>query len=150
MAVNELREAADEGSSVDMIRDSIWTVNSLLNVSAVWPGSKQVTQARIFPVRLPSGEVRCLSKGSEFFVIDREPYRTAFERHVKLLNFTLADVAELGPFLQWTRLEDRYLSNCVKEVTSFGGGYARVVSDNQRQICNRAHALLRFVLSIYM
>lgn len=147
MAVNELREAGDEASSADAIRDSIWTVNSLLSVSAEWPESNQVTESRIFPVRLPSGEVNCLSKGAEFFVVDREPYRVAFERHVKLLDFTLAEVAELDPFLRWAKLEGRYLSSCVEEVTSFGGGDAVVVLDSQKQICNRAHALLRFVLS---
>lgn len=148
MAVDELRQTGDEGASADVLRDSIWTVNSLLSVSAEWPDSNQVTRCRIFPVRLPSDEVHCLSADAEFFVVDREPYRVAFERHVKLLDFTLAEVAELDPFLRWAKLESRYLSNCVKEVTSFGGGDAVVVLDTQKQICNRAHALLRFVLSL--
>lgn len=146
MAIGELREAGDEGSPADVIRDSIWTVNSLLSVSEAWPESRPVTESRIFPVRqpvLPPGEIECLPGSAEFFVIDREPYRQAFERYVKLLDFPIAQVAELGPFLRWARLEGRYLSKCVKEVTSFGGGDAVVLLDSQKQICNRAYALLR-------
>jgi hypothetical protein len=143
MAIDELREAGDESSPADVIRNSIWTVNSLLSVSTVWPDSSPVTESRIFPVRLPSGEVECLSRSAELFVVDRDPYRVAFERYVKLLDFTLAEVAELDPFLRWARLEGRYLSRCVKEVTSLGGGNTVTLLDRQKQIGNRAHALLR-------
>jgi hypothetical protein len=144
MAVDELKEAGSrERTSVAEVKESIWTVNSLIPSSANCPNPGAIARNRIFPVKHPNGAVTCASITTEFFVTDREPLRECFETVVKLLDFTLEDVVKLGPFLDWVRLGDRYLSHRVKEIASFHGGEATPILNPNRQIKNRAHALLR-------
>jgi hypothetical protein len=145
MAIDELKEAGNrQPISVLEVKESIWTVNSLLSTESSLPNSRAITKSNVFPVRQANG-VTCQSSTTNFFVIDREPLERSFEGRVKLLDFTLEEVVELWPFLKWTHLEDRYLSHCVKEITSFHGGDAMLISNPDRQIKNRAHALLRLV-----
>ncbi len=146
MAVEELKETGGRDSaSVDETKDSIWTVNSLLLHTGRPPRHEEAAKCKIFPIRYPDGAVRRESVAAPFFINDREKSRESFEGKVSFLDFTLDEVARLRPFLRWMRLEDRHLSNCVKEVTSFHGQGARPVSNPDRQISNRAHALLRYI-----
>lgn len=145
MAIDELKEAGNRRGpvSVNEVKDSIWTVNSLLAMETKPPPPGTILQHRIFPIRYPDGDIRCDAKTIQFSVIDREPLRRSFESKVKLLDFTLDEVVRLCPFLTWTCVEDRYLSVCVKEATSFRGSGARPISNPNRNIRCRAHALLR-------
>jgi hypothetical protein len=146
MAIDELKEAGNrQPTSVLEVKESIWTVNSLLSTESSLPNSRATTKSRVFPVKQANGDVTCGSSATNFFVIDREPLRLSFEGRVKFLDFTLEEVVELWPFLKWTHLEDRYLSHCVKEITSFHGRDAMLISNPDRQIQNRAYALLRLV-----
>ncbi len=144
MAIDELKETASRPSASDTdLTDSIWTVNSLLPSELNPPDSQGIVNGRIFLIKNPGGVVTRGSITTEFFVVDREPLKRAFETKVKLLDFTLEHITRLRPFLEWTHLEKRYFSNCVKEITSFHGEGAERTSDPERQIRNRAHALLR-------
>ncbi|KAL5345654.1 hypothetical protein ACLOAV_009408 [Pseudogymnoascus australis] len=144
MAIDELKEAGNrQPISVSEVKESIWTVNSLLSTELSLPNPRAITKSNVFPVRQANGVVTCQSLITNFFVIDREPLKQSFEGRVKFLDFTLEEVVELWPFLKWTHLEDRYLSHCVKEITSFHGGDAMLISNPDRQIKNRAYALLR-------
>lgn len=146
MAIDELKEVGSgQSTPIQEVKDSIWTVNSLLATESRPPRSGDVVRGRIFPIRHPNGSVTCQSKTTEFLVVDREPLRLSFETKVKFLDFTLEEVVRLRPFLEWTHLEDRYLSYCVKEITSFHGGAAQPTLNTDRQIRNRAYALLRSV-----
>jgi hypothetical protein len=149
MAVDELKEAGSrEPTSVAEVKESIWAVNSLIPSSANCPNPGGIAKKRIFPVKHPNGAITCASITTEFFVIDREPLREYFETVVKLLDFPLEDVVKLSHFLEWARLGDRYLSHRVKEITSFHGGGATPILNPDRQIKNRAHALLRQALQV--
>lgn len=145
MAVDELKEAGSRRStSVTEVKESIWTVNSLLSTEPSPPKPSAIIKSAIFPVRHPNGSVTRETATIEFFIVDREPLRKSFETKVKFLDFTLEEVVRLGPFLEWTRLDGRYLSHCVKEITSPGEGTSRI-SNPCRQIKNRAYPLLRLV-----
>ncbi len=146
MAIDELKEAGSKPSTeVEEVKESIWTVNSLLPTQSKPPNHQEVAKSSIFPIRQPNGTVTRGSEATEFFIVDREPYRQSFETKVKFLYFTLDEVVKLRPFLNWMRLEDRYLSHHVREITSFPGAGAKLISNPERQIRNRAHALLRSV-----
>jgi hypothetical protein len=146
MAIDELKEAGNrQPTSVSEVKESIWTVNSLLSTVSTLPNSRATTRSSVFPVRQANGVVTCRSSTTNFFVIDREPLKRSFEGRVKFLDFTLEETVGLSPFLKWTQLEDRYLSRCVKEITSFHSGDAILLSNPDRQIKNRAYALLRLV-----
>ncbi|KAK8076963.1 hypothetical protein PG996_003133 [Apiospora saccharicola] len=144
MAVDELKEIGSKPNATrEEVKESIQTVNSLLPESSEPPSPHDVVTGRIFPVRNPTGIVTLNSRATEFFIADRESLRSAFQSKVKFLDFSLEEVVRLLPFLEWTGLELRYLSKCVSEMTSFHGDAARPTSNPDRQILNRAHAILR-------
>lgn len=144
MAIGELQEAGRRHSiSEQEVKKSIWAVNSLLSTASRYPNPRDVVNSRIFPIKHPDGSVTLESKATEFFIVDREPLRQMFATKVKFLNFTLEEVVQLRGFFEWVDLGARYLSLCVKETTSFHGGVAIQTSNSDRQIRNRAHALLR-------
>ncbi|KAK8009461.1 hypothetical protein PG991_012012 [Apiospora marii] len=144
MAVDELEEIASKPDSTQKeVNESIWTVNSLLPGPSQPPSPQDVVSGRIFPVKGPTGTVVLCSTATEFFIADRESLRSAFQPKVRFLDFTLEEVVRLRPFLDWAGLELRYLSKCMREVTSFHGDVARPTSNPNRQIRNRAHAILR-------
>lgn len=143
MAVAELKEAGDKPSaSVLEIRDSIWTVNSLLPTTSTHPDPEIIVKSLIFPVKNFRSITERASIATPFFVVDREQLSEAFKAKVKLFDFTLDEVVRLRPFIEWTCLKPRFLSNCVKETTSFNG-IAWKISNPDRQVRNRAHAILR-------
>lgn len=151
MAIDELKQAGATSSAlVPEVKESIWTVNSLLPTSANAPTSKVISGSRIFPIMHPDGNITLESRRTEFFIVDREPLRNSFRSKVKFLDFTLEEVAKLRPFFEWTQLMDRYLAYCVKEITSFHGGGDLPTTNPERQIYNRAHALLRFVSVLFL
>lgn len=144
MAIDELKEAGSAaGTSIPVLKASIWTVNSLFPTARSPPAPADITRHRIFPIRCPDGSSACVSIATDFFVGDRDRLRQSFEGKVKFLDFGLEDCARLRPFMRWMGLETRFLSRCVTEVTSFHGDRARPTMNPERQIRNRAHALLR-------
>lgn len=146
MAVDALQEIGNrQSASNEEVRESIWTVNALLQVatdSTSYSSSEEIIKCCIFPVSNPNGIITRASNAMSFFIVDREPLEAYFTAKVKLLAFSLNEVVRLRPFLLWACLEDRFLSNCVKEITSFNG-YAEKVSDPDREVRNRAYSLLR-------
>ncbi|KAI5457855.1 hypothetical protein BGZ63DRAFT_364030 [Mariannaea sp. PMI_226] len=147
MAIEELKEAGSRAqvSERDVI-ESIWAVNSLLITERNPPNPKELVELNIFPVKHPNGSVTCASAATDFFVPDRESLRTAFSRKVKFLSFKLEEVVRLQPFLEWTQMNQRYVSNHASSITSFDGKEAILITNVNRQIRNRAHALLRIAV----
>ncbi|KAI1327062.1 hypothetical protein F5Y16DRAFT_421235 [Xylariaceae sp. FL0255] len=144
MAIDELKDAASQpSSSVLEIKESISTVNSLLVNETNLPSPSAIMETSVFPIRYPSGGVTLGPFKTEFFVVDREQLGESFAPKVKLLDFSLKEVAQLRPVFHWLGLQDRYLSNCVKEVTSFPGQGATLISAPNLQIRHKAHAFLR-------
>ncbi|KXH68846.1 hypothetical protein CSAL01_00114 [Colletotrichum salicis] len=151
MAIDELKDAASGGSAgLTEIKESIWIVNSLLSSVSTPPSPKTLLKSPIFPIKRPDWQVEAGSVATEFCIIDREPLEFLFKDKVKLLDFTLKEIARLRPFIEWMQLQDRYISSCVKEITSFHGGTSTSTAtlNPHRQIRNRAHALLRVAAQV--
>ncbi|KAK2591572.1 hypothetical protein QQS21_010742 [Conoideocrella luteorostrata] len=144
MAIDQLREVASlRPVSKKDIKTSIWTTNSLLSISSDSAPPGDILESTLFPVRFPNGTVTCCSTTTDFFIADRATLRQSFAQKVNLLDFTLEEVVQLRPFLQWTGLQERYMSLCVREITMCQDEGAMLISRPNRQIHNRAHALLR-------
>ena len=147
MAIDELQETGNRRlATADELKESIWTVNSLLLREEGHREPGNLPEAKIFPIKYPNGAIERVSISTDFFLVDREPFRRHFEASLKFFDFTLEEVSRLYPFIEWTGLEERYLSRHVKEFTSFHGTGASLISNPDRQICNRAHALVRSVV----
>ncbi|GLA20578.1 hypothetical protein AnigIFM62618_009153 [Aspergillus niger] len=150
MVVEKLRDQGRTGSSsVDEVKSTIWTLNSLLQseqASIVPPD--QVLDSAVFPVRFPQGGVQLQTSASTFAIADRKHLLSHFSPKAKLLDFEVDEVPRLEPFLQWTGLKDRYLSSCIKEITMVGGDDARPLSNPGRDIRRKAHGLLRVAVHL--
>lgn len=79
------------------------------------------------PVKLPRGSIiftstspRELSK--DFAIVDNVNHSNAFERRIAILDFTLEEIRDTRPLLLALRLEKRFTSNLVKEVTEVKDG----------------------------
>ena len=146
MAIDELKEAGSRQSvAVEEVKTSILTVNALLCSESDQPQQTEFGDSKIFPVRYPGGGFRCVSAETQFFVVDLELLRPPFENHVKLLDFSLEEVVRLRHFLTWAHLEDRYISLCVRQITSVQEAGAQPISKHDRQFRDRAPAVLRYL-----
>ncbi|KAI0392222.1 hypothetical protein F5Y17DRAFT_437188 [Xylariaceae sp. FL0594] len=144
MAVAELELAGSrQPVSLQEVKESIWTVNSLLPAEGAPPAPVQVVESSIFPIRYPHGDVACSPRATSFFIVDWAQLKQHFEDRVKMLDFSLEDVSKLRPFLQWAGVQDRYLSRCAREVTAFPGDEGRPELSLSLKIRQRAHPLLR-------
>lgn len=151
MAIKELKVAGDRQSTcVEEVKASLQTVNSLLCAETDQKEEAKFGESRIFPVRYPGGAVRCESAQTKFFIVDRESLQSKFGDHFKFLDFSLEEVSELRPFLEWAGLKERYVTRSVRESTSVRASEARPIFKPQREIRHRAHALLRYVCYIYV
>lgn len=150
MAIDELKEAGGrQPISVEEVKASLLTVNSLL-CSESDAQQPEIMESNIFPVRYPESGVRCVSAQTQFFIFDRESLRSSFEDHVKFLDFSLEEIVKLRPFLSWARVEDRYISRCVREFTSIQDSGTHPMSKHGHEFRHRAHALLRYVPYFHM
>ncbi|KAI1125093.1 hypothetical protein F5Y10DRAFT_284521 [Nemania abortiva] len=144
MAIDELKHTGSRPSVlVPEAKQSIWTVNSLLSTETSLPDPSDVLNSSIFPIRYPHGDVTCGSFSTEFFIVDREQLGRDFATKVKFLDFSLEDVVRLRPFLYWAGLQSRYISRCIKEMTSFPGEGTSPILSPEVQIRYRAYPLLR-------
>lgn len=150
MAIDELKQAGGRQSvSIEEVKASLLTVNSLL-CSESDPQQPELMESNIFPVRYPDGGVKCVSAQTQFFIVDRKSLRTSFEDRVKFLDFSLEEVVRLGPFLSWTGLENRSISQSVREFTSIQDSCTHPISKYGLEFRYRAHALLRYVPGFHM
>lgn len=150
MAIDELKEAGSrQPVSVEEVKASLLTVNSLL-CSEFDPRQSELMESKIFPVRYSKKKVKCLSKRTHFFIGDRESLRSPFDDHVRFLDFNLEQVVQLQPFFNWARIEDRYISRCVTELTSIQDSDVHPISKRRLEFRHRAHGLLRYVVYLHL
>lgn len=121
------------------------TINSL-PLSESCPEKEIIRSSSIFPVRLGDDSWELKSAKTEFSIRDRENYWGVFNKKVPMLELTLAEVNELGPFLRWMDLEGRYLSNRVTERSVFSGTLEECSEKWTKDLKFRASALFRYFL----
>lgn len=104
-----------------------------------------ILEARIFPVKFPgNNEDAVLVTGdTDFAIADRDYLRQRLESKVKILDFNLEEVRRLSPFFKWLGLENRYLSKCVREITSVGDTSGVVASSATRSMQRKARFLVQ-------
>ncbi|KAF5561292.1 hypothetical protein FNAPI_3731 [Fusarium napiforme] len=78
----------------------------------------KIRDCRVFPVKLPSGEVQSMNAMGDFWINDRPAYAAALKEHANFLDFSVEEVHRLKPVIEWLGLTKRYLSNVVTEKTS--------------------------------
>ncbi|KAI1295941.1 hypothetical protein F5Y03DRAFT_399109 [Xylaria venustula] len=132
---------------VPEIKDLLRRFNSLLSSANSRPDPKPILESRIFPIKAPDGSVQLLSATtSDFTIIDQKSPEGNFRGLVRgvasVLDFSLDEVSEFQPFIQWARLEDRFLSAKVTKVTKVPSS-AEILRMSERSVRARAYGLCR-------
>jgi hypothetical protein len=152
MLVEELKNVATSSRSVQRAKTLIWEINSLD------PAAEDLTsiyESPIFPVKIGNEDARLASRETEFAIVDREKLASAFMDPnsmgvLSVLDFSNIDeVRKLQPFLAGLKIENRYLSNVVKETTSLSDDAKRSTEHDALLTANlrrRAYALSRYAL----
>jgi hypothetical protein len=120
MHVHALREKA---SNLPPNKQDI--KQAILNISAFKPSSdslKGLIDCRCFPVKKPSGRLIWISSRCEFAIIDRREYGESFSKKIDMLDFSLEEVHSMKSFLVGLGLDEKFISNAVKEETKVEGG----------------------------
>lgn len=144
LVYDELVRLGSSTPSVEQVKQQIWALNSFLANSNRYLAKERLIRSRIFPVRHPDGRIELTTMKTNFVIIDRTHLEDFFATRVKSLDFTLDETHRLHPFLQWLGLEGRFLSNLVKELSSFKGSAKWHVFSPEYTIPPRAHALYRY------
>lgn len=144
MVHDKLVEEGNSQSSPEQVKQTITLLNSYMQNDSNLPNRAQVLKARVFPVRHPNGAVELCSSAVGFGISDRKHLSDWFSSRAKLLDFDVNEVARLEPFLQWTGLDERYLSSSVKEISMVRGDSHRSLTSPERNIARKAYGLLRY------
>ncbi|KAM0240802.1 hypothetical protein ACHAP5_007837 [Fusarium lateritium] len=102
------------------IKKLLWSLLDSLKANQGSSGdfADKIRICRVFPVRIPSGEVQPISVWEDFCINDRPAYAAAFKDKANFLDFSVEEVHRLKPVIEWLRLTERYLSKSVTEKTS--------------------------------
>jgi hypothetical protein len=128
--------------SLNQVKENIWALNSFLEISEGVPEKKPLGEFRILPVRYPKGEVKLCTAETQFAIVDRVPLGEIFAHQIKILDFTFDEVRELDPFIRWMRIEMRFLSRQVEEISSVQGEKVPTRTHTE-SIRSKAHAFYR-------
>ena len=134
----------DPGLSQGEVKQTLETFNSLLLAikdSELDP--TPVLQKEVFPVRFPDGKVRLVKGSDSFAILDRKSLGDDFHNKAKFFDFSIEKTRALHPFIKWSRLEDRYLSKSVREISSANEETTGPITSPDREIKLKARALLR-------
>ncbi|GAB1207249.1 hypothetical protein APSETT445_005962 [Aspergillus pseudonomiae] len=142
MVYDELLETGSE-STIDETKSKIWSLNALLQTEGYYANPDPLLERVVFPVIYPDGTKGLTSAATEFAIPDREHLASQFRGRIKMLDYSLEEVRRLKSFFEWTNLTHRYLSASVKELTSFSGDTAQLISTPRRDLRRKAHAILR-------
>lgn len=126
------------------LKDAILSFSSLLQTEPILLDPQPILEVDNFPVRYCNGEVALRSAKVDFAIPDRDPLRNVFQDRITMLDFNLEEIRRLKPFFEWTKLEGRYLSNCVLEGTSVSK-IGRSTLVEQRDLKRKAYYILRYV-----
>lgn len=124
-------------------KNGLWLLSSFLETARPRPNPTPLLRSKVFPVRYPDGSTVLVSAETDFAIVDRNALAERFAGHVRLLDFTLDEVALLKPLLGWLGLEQRYLSARVADMTFLSGDAKVPISSVNRDLKYKAHALIR-------
>jgi hypothetical protein len=118
MIYDELKQlGGTHNLGVEQTQERIKAMNECLKVAKEWPDPAPILNAHIFPVKSPGGTTSLCTAEMEFVINDRQLLADCFSDKAKMLAFSLDEIRDLSPFFEWLRLESRYLSAAVSEVS---------------------------------
>ncbi|CZR37438.1 uncharacterized protein FPRO_02302 [Fusarium proliferatum ET1] len=141
MVYDELRQSS--GNNTEETKVAILSLNGLLQTETTLLDPEPIRQAKVFPVRYPTGTVVLSSASVDFAIGDRDKLKTMFRDKVALLDFEMEEVRRLRPLIEWLKLQDRYLSNSVEENTFILGDSERPISTPNRDLKRKAYHIAR-------
>lgn len=144
MVYDELRQSS--GNNTEETKVAVLSLNGLLQTETTRLDPEPIRQAKVFPVRYPTGTVVLSSVSVDFAIGDRDKLRTMFRDKVALLDFEMEEVRRLRPLIEWLKLQDRYLSNSVEESTFILSDSERPISTPNRDLRRKAYHIARYVL----
>lgn len=141
MVYDELRQSS--GNNTEETKVAILSLNGLLQTETTRLDPEPIRQAKVFPVRYPTGTVVLSSVSVDFAIGDRDKLKTMFRDKVALLDFEMEEVRRLRPLIEWLKLQDRYLSNSVEESTFILSDSERPISTPNRDLKRKAYHIAR-------
>ncbi|KAL6898616.1 hypothetical protein GGI43DRAFT_408166 [Trichoderma evansii] len=141
MLYDELIQPSPQ-KNVNDLKDAILSLSSLLQTEPTSLDPQPILEVDNFPVRYCNGEVALRSAKVDFAIPDREYLSVMFKEKITMLDFNLEDIHRLKPFFEWTKLQGRYLSNCVMEGTSVSEP-GRPISMESNDLKRKAYYFLR-------
>jgi hypothetical protein len=144
MVYNELKDSPH--SSIRNTRVAILTLNDFLQTKEGKEGHwdpNPIKQAKVFPVSYPDRSISLSSVVVDFAIADRDNLRSKFEDKIALLDYDLENVHRLKPLFAWLKIEDRYLSRCVQEVTAISGESGSPITSRNRDLRLKAYHIAR-------
>ncbi|KAF5659023.1 hypothetical protein FHETE_9651 [Fusarium heterosporum] len=141
MVYDELRQSS--GNNTEEMKVALLSLNGLLQTETTRLDPEPIRQAKVFPVRYPTGTVVLSSVSVDFAIGDRDKLKTMFCDKIALLDFGMEDVRRLRPSIDWLRLQDRYLSNSVEESTFISSESERPISTPNRDLKRKAYHIVR-------
>ncbi|KAK7756612.1 hypothetical protein SLS62_001449 [Diatrype stigma] len=143
MVYNELMNVDATTATVEEVKDLLRSFSSQLKMELPTSSPHALLQKCILPVRYASGQVRLCSAATDFAISDRKRLNAMFRDRIETLDFTMPEGRQLLPFIEWARLESRYLSRLVKEITVLDSVVRVPISNPTQNIKYKAHALFR-------
>lgn len=130
-------------ATVDEIKGDLLEFNALLGTSKKEFDPEPMRKNTIFPVKHPDGEVTLASATDSFSINDRSNLAEHFIGKAPFLDFEMETVHRLRPLVEWAGLQERYLSRSVKEISTADKESTQLLTQRDRAVNARAHALLR-------
>ncbi|PYH67489.1 uncharacterized protein BO88DRAFT_416453 [Aspergillus vadensis CBS 113365] len=142
MVYSKLLEQRRGMTPINEVKDTIWLLNSYLQSEQDPPSSTSLLESREFPVRYPNGVVELRSSTVDFTISDRKHLSQYFFDKALFLDFSTEEVLQLEPFIEWANIETRYISSCVKEISSHTSDSYRSLTSPDQKISQKAYGLL--------
>lgn len=135
------------GLPTDEIKNTLMVFSALLERESGDFDPKPIREKHLFPVMSASGELELCTAMQDFVIRDRQHLSDDFAQKASFLDFSMDSVRRLGALIEWAGLEQRYISNAIKEVCSVDIDSTRPICNIRLQISPKAHALTRYLNS---
>lgn len=128
----------------DEVKAALLGFNALLSSNTIQlPDPLPFLKSNLFPVTGKNKHASLVSASTDFAIPDRRYLASRFAGKAVLLDFSPDEVHRLKPLLQWSGLENRYLSTVIREVTFVSGGPTFPLAIPKLEVAPKAQALLR-------
>lgn len=130
---------------VDEIKTTLTVFSALLEREGGNFDPKPIVEKKLLPVMLPNGQVELRTAKQDFVIRDRQHLSDDFASEACFLDFNMESARRLQALITWAGLEDRYISQAIKEICSVDVSSTRPVNNVQLKVSPKAHALTRYL-----